>query len=94
VVVTRIDEPGVPVIVGEHEREALTRYFEAQPDVVAGYLFGSQARGQGGPLSDVDVAVWLDPSSTRRERWRRQEHLTVGCWQILHTGGGAPDRAQ
>jgi uncharacterized protein len=26
------------------------------------YLFGSQARGDGGPLSDIDVAVYLDES--------------------------------
>jgi uncharacterized protein len=30
------------------------------PDVVAAYLFGSQARGDAGPLADVDLAVWLD----------------------------------
>jgi predicted nucleotidyltransferase len=84
--VASIDEPGPPVIVGEREKEALARYFDSQPDVVAGYLFGSQARGQAGPLSDVDLAVWLDPASTRRERWRRQEELTLGCWEVLHTG--------
>lgn len=30
-----------------------------QADVVAGYLFGSVARGDDGPESDVDVALWL-----------------------------------
>jgi predicted nucleotidyltransferase len=30
--------------------------------VVAASLFGSQATGTAGPLSDVDVAVWLDPA--------------------------------
>lgn len=29
--------------------------------VVSVALFGSQAEGSAGPLSDVDLAVWLDP---------------------------------
>ena len=28
-------------------------------EVIFAYLFGSQARGQGGPLSDIDIAVLL-----------------------------------
>ncbi|HSN74289.1 MAG TPA: nucleotidyltransferase domain-containing protein [Anaerolineae bacterium] len=33
-----------------------------QPDVAAAYVFGSVARGQASHLSDVDIAVLLDPS--------------------------------
>ena len=33
--------------------------FEAMPTVVVAYLFGSHARGQAGPLSDVDIAILL-----------------------------------
>lgn len=44
---------------------------KSQPDVITGvlaccpevkfaYIFGSRARGDAGPLSDVDVAVFLD----------------------------------
>jgi len=39
--------------------ETLKKYFAAQKDVVAVYLFGSYARGNERPGSDVDVAVWL-----------------------------------
>ena len=42
---TRID-PGPPIVVGERERDALAERFAAEEDVVAAYLFGSQARGQ------------------------------------------------
>jgi hypothetical protein len=35
------------------------------PPVVAAYLFGSAARGETTPLSDVDIAVYLD--EPRRE---------------------------
>lgn len=72
---TRID-PGPPIVVGERERATLGELFAAEGDVVAAYLFGSQARGQAGPLSDVDLAVWLDPSLDRDRRWRRQLDLT------------------
>jgi len=33
---------------------------EARPEVLEAYLFGSLARGEAGPTSDVDVAVYLD----------------------------------
>jgi len=37
-------------------------YFARQPDVLVAYLFGSLARGQIHPGSDVDFAVLFDPS--------------------------------
>jgi len=40
--------------------DGVRRHFESRrSDVVAVYLFGSVARGQAGPASDVDVAVLL-----------------------------------
>lgn len=39
--------------------EALRRYFAGREDVVAAYLFGSMARGEARPSSDVDVGVVL-----------------------------------
>lgn len=41
--------------------------FAAEPSVVVVYLFGSQARGDVGPLSDVDVAVLIDQGVPSRE---------------------------
>jgi len=40
----------------------------AQRGVVLAYLFGSQAEGTAGPLSDVDIAVLLG-TEVPRERW-------------------------
>jgi hypothetical protein len=37
-------------------------------DVILAYLFGSQAEGKAGPLSDLDFAVLLDPE-VEREAW-------------------------
>jgi hypothetical protein len=47
----------------------LRRVFEGTPVVVA-YLFGSHAVGRGGPASDRDIAVLLEPGLTRQERGR------------------------
>jgi predicted nucleotidyltransferase len=35
------------------------RYLENQPEVLFAYLFGGLAAGRGGPLSDIDLAVYL-----------------------------------
>ena len=38
----------------------LAARLEAEPDIAVAYLFGSRARGNARPNSDVDVAVLLD----------------------------------
>jgi predicted nucleotidyltransferase len=48
-------------------KEQLERLLAAH-GVVLAYLFGSQAEGTAGPLSDVDIAVLLEPQ-VDRERW-------------------------
>jgi len=48
-----------------------------QGDVVAAYLFGSLARGQAGPLSDVDIAVLLSPDLDEEAAVERQLELMV-----------------
>ena len=36
------------------------RYLEKRKDVIFAYLFGGLAKGDAKPLSDVDIAVYLD----------------------------------
>ncbi len=38
-------------------------------DVVFAYLFGSYARGEAGKMSDVDIAVYLNPSLPHDVMW-------------------------
>lgn len=38
----------------------LTQALEPRPEILDAYLFGSQARGDAGALSDIDVAVFID----------------------------------
>ncbi len=43
----------------EHATIALRDFFRSRPSVRAAYLYGSVARGESGPKSDVDVALLL-----------------------------------
>lgn len=43
-------------------RRGLAALARRRPEFIAVYLFGSQANGKAGPLSDVDVAILLDGS--------------------------------
>lgn len=71
------------------DRDARGRLAAAldRPPVVGGLLFGSQARGTAGPLSDIDVAVWLQPGLTAAERHQAQLDLMGAAAGALGTGG-------
>lgn len=56
---TKIDERSSVPPVDAAARKRLAEALDV-PGVVAAYLIGSQARGDAGPLSDVDLAVWVD----------------------------------
>jgi len=47
--------------------EELVRVFQGRQDVIAAYLFGSQAKGTAGSLSDMDVAYLLDDELFEKE---------------------------
>lgn len=51
-------------------REICTRY-----GVGLAYLYGSQARGAAGPLSDVDVAILFRPEVSWQQRGDRVPHV-------------------
>jgi uncharacterized protein len=46
-------------VLGDEQTAAMAGYLSTVPEVVLGFLFGSYARGQGRPDSDVDCAVLL-----------------------------------
>lgn len=69
------------------DRDARCRLAEAldRDGVVAAMLIGSQARGEAGPLSDVDVAVWYAPGLDGAARLRLQLDLLAGTEAALGT---------
>lgn len=52
--------------------QRLAQRFAADAAVAAAYLYGSRARGDARPGSDVDLAVVLDAKLSPAERWRRR----------------------
>lgn len=48
-------------------------------------LFGSQATGRTGPLSDVDIAVWADPDLSRTGRSNLRLELIGQAAEALRT---------
>jgi predicted nucleotidyltransferase len=53
--------------------------------VVAAMLIGSQARGDAGPLSDVDVGVWHEPGLDPAARLRLRLDLAAAAARALGT---------
>lgn len=53
--------------------------------VVAAMLIGSQARGNPGPLSDVDIGIWHDPGLDARGRFDLQLDLAGEITSLLGT---------
>ena len=51
-------DSAAPELVGK-----LTLALSSRPEILEAYLFGSQARGTAQARSDVDVAVYIDPSA-------------------------------
>jgi hypothetical protein len=47
-------------------REKLNRIFLRYPRIKLVYLFGSQAKGESGPLSDYDFAVYFDEKDPKK----------------------------
>ena len=54
------EQSGSRTTDGTDLQARLTRALEPRAEILDAYLFGSQARGDAGALSDVDVAVYID----------------------------------
>lgn len=48
-------------------KSRLLPFFSAREEVAFAYLFGSVAKGTAGKLSDIDIAVFLDPLHIRQD---------------------------
>ena len=70
-----LTEPGKRVV----------EFLSKQEHVKLAYLFGSVAEGKQGKLSDVDLAVFLDESLSKKERFNLQLKLISDLTSILKT---------
>ena len=62
--VATVEHPGK---IEGFDEGALVAFLQAQPDIIAAYLFGSRATGHFHPNSDVDIAVLLDENAIPQE---------------------------
>ncbi|MQA74936.1 MAG: nucleotidyltransferase domain-containing protein [Solirubrobacterales bacterium] len=63
-VMAKLDDRSPSVELTEESLARLAAAFD-RDGVVSASLIGSQATGAAGPLSDIDLAVWLDPELDR-----------------------------
>lgn len=68
---------------GDDVLDRLRARFEAHPEVVAAYMFGSVALGEAGPLSDVDLAVFLSEDLSADERFRLRLEATSEAAEVV-----------
>ena len=50
-----------------HELELIVSVFRKHPEIAAAKVFGSRAKGNSTPISDVDLALWGDIDGLRAE---------------------------
>jgi len=58
---------------------------EDRPEVLEAYLFGSLARGEAGPTSDVDIAVYVDEALDGVARGRVAAEIAAELMSRLGT---------
>ena len=65
--------------------KSVVDFLSKQEHVKLAYLFGSVAEGKKGKLSDVDLAVFLDESLSKKERFNLQLKLISELTSIMKT---------
>jgi predicted nucleotidyltransferase len=65
--------------------DELTRALATRPEICEAYLFGSQARGDAQPHSDVDVAVFIDPTAPLNAGFGIDCEIAADLMKALHT---------
>ncbi|MCF2138337.1 MAG: nucleotidyltransferase domain-containing protein [Candidatus Thorarchaeota archaeon] len=63
--------------------ERLIPVLEAEPRVIAGYIFGSVAKGTETPMSDLDLAILIADSSDETYCMDLTKRLTIRVSEVL-----------
>jgi predicted nucleotidyltransferase len=74
----------VPITLGQAEQNALRGALETCTDVLEAYLFGSSARGDAQPHSDVDIAVYVEPTALTRPGFGIAAQLSASLQATLN----------
>lgn len=62
----------------------LRSIFKDYPYIASAYLFGSQARGKAGPMSDVDIAILIKDNAPKgRELIHEEDYLSYKIAKLL-----------
>lgn len=61
----------------------LTSALEPRAEILEAYLFGSHARGQARPDSDIDVAVYIDEERAEDGDWGYRAELATALMAAL-----------
>jgi len=69
----------------EHTLAIVRQVLATHPEVLEAYLFGSTARGEQQPHSDVDVAVYVDRDAAPRSVFGHAADLTADIMRALGT---------
>jgi predicted nucleotidyltransferase len=63
----------------------LEEFFKEREYVELAYLFGSHAKGKSGPLSDIDIGVYLSRKLDKKERFEKRLELIGFLCTLLQT---------
>jgi predicted nucleotidyltransferase len=71
----------------EEQQIKVARFCENRPEIIVAYLFGSRARGNSGPLSDIDLAFLVEFSliNERDYPYGYQTDLMADLMSLLKT---------
>ena len=69
----RETETGEQMTQVERLLDQLIAWAQTQPEILALYLYGSQAEGRANALSDVDVAVLVRDDLPQQQLWQLEE---------------------
>jgi len=65
--------------------DKLREFFKSESDISFAYIFGSRARGNAGPLSDIDIAVFLDKSFAEARYMDKQSEVLARLTKLFKT---------
>jgi predicted nucleotidyltransferase len=77
--------PEIHKLVKEKLISRLAEFFKSREYVELAYLFGSTAEDNRGPLSDIDIGVYLSSKLTKGEKIDRRLELTAELEGFLKT---------